>query len=279
VINYAPLEVNQLLAKTLYPQLDSIVFTSATIAIRGIFKYFSLQMGLNLVENKVIRERVVPSPFAFDKQSVLLTTPFLPDPSDPYFQAQSITVLRRILDIAKVGCLVLFTSYKDLNMVYESLEKEFFEKDIPLLAQGKGASRSAILKEFREHGRGVLLGTSSFWEGIDVQGESLSMLIIYKLPFQVPSEPIVEAYIEKIERQGKNSFLHYMLPNALLKLRQGFGRLIRSKTDKGIVVIMDSRVVTKQYGSYFREVLPTKTVDTRNILELEDIISRFFRKI
>jgi ATP-dependent DNA helicase DinG len=276
--NYAPLEVNDLLARCLYSAVDSAIFTSATIAIRGIFKYFVQQMGLNLIESKIVRERVVPSPFEFEKQSALLTTGFLPDPNDMYFSNQSIDVLRRVLEASNVGSMVLFTSYRDLNLVYDALEKEMFEKDILLLAQGKGASRSAILNEFREHGSGVLLGTNSFWEGIDVQGESLSLLIIYKLPFQVPTEPIVEAYIEKIEREGKNSFMNYILPNALLKLRQGFGRLIRSKTDRGIVLILDNRVVTKQYGVYFKEVLPTKCHEITNILELENAVIKFFRK-
>jgi ATP-dependent DNA helicase DinG len=112
-----------------------------------------------------------------------------------------------------------------------------------------------------------------------VQGESLSLLIIYKLPFQVPTEPIVEAYIEKIEKDGKNSFMNYILPNALLKLRQGFGRLIRSKTDRGIVLILDNRVVTKKYGTYFKEVLPTKCHEMTNILELENAVAKFFRKV
>jgi len=277
--NYAPLEVNELLSRTLYSVVDSIIFTSATIAIRGVFKYFSQQMGLNLVESKTVRERVVPSPFEFEKQSALLTAGFLPDPNDHYFSSQSIDVLRRVLATTQVGSMVLFTSYRDLNIVYDALEKEFFEKDIPLLAQGKGASRSAILNEFREHGCGVLLGTSSFWEGIDVQGESLSLLVIYKLPFQVPSEPIVEAYIEKIEKEGKNSFMSYILPNALLKLRQGFGRLIRSKTDRGVVLIMDNRVETKQYGVYFKEVLPTKCHEMKDILQLENAVAKFFRKL
>ncbi len=277
--NYAPLEVNELLAKSLYSVVDSIVFTSATIAIRGVFKYFVQQMGLNLMETKIVRERVVLSPFVFERQSALLIAGFLPEPNDHFFPAQSISVLRDVLEASNVGSMVLFTSYKDLNFVYDSLEKELFEKDIPLLAQGKGASRSAILNQFRDHGKGVLLGTSSFWEGIDVQGESLSLLIIYKLPFQVPSEPIVEAYIEKIEKDGKNSFMNYILPNALLKLRQGFGRLIRSKTDRGIVLIMDNRVVTKQYGKYFKEVLPTKCHEMKNILELENAVAKFFRKM
>jgi len=125
----------------------------------------------------------------------------------------------------------------------------------------------------------VLLGTNSLWEGVDVQGKSLSLLILYKLPFMVPSEPIVEAYIDKLERENKDSFMHYMLPTALLKLRQGFGRLIRSKADSGIVLIMDSRVSRKQYGDYFKKVLPCRSMEMRDENELVSSIASFFNKI
>ncbi|MDZ4183100.1 MAG: helicase C-terminal domain-containing protein, partial [Candidatus Cloacimonadaceae bacterium] len=137
-------------------------------------------------------------------------------------------------------------------------------------------SRSSILEEFKRHGNAVLLGTNSFWEGVDIQGESLSLLILFKIPFQVPSEPIVEAFIDKLERENKDSFMHYMLPNALLKLRQGFGRLIRSRSDRGIVLIMDSRVSNKRYGEYFKQVLPTACVETKDEMALISGITRFF---
>ena len=143
----------------------------------------------------------------------------------------------------------------------------------------RSGSRSGMLEEFKKSKNAVLLGTSSFWEGVDVQGESLSLLILYKIPFQVPSEPLVEAYIDKLEREQKDSFMHYMLPNALLKLRQGFGRLIRSKTDRGIVLIMDSRVSKKRYGSYFKEILPGKHLELKDELQLINEITRFFSQI
>lgn len=125
----------------------------------------------------------------------------------------------------------------------------------------------------------MLLGTSSFWEGVDVVGDSLSLLILYKLPFQVPSDPLVEALIDKLEREEKDSFMHFMLPNALLRLRQGFGRLIRSKTDRGIVLIMDSRVSKKQYGQYFKQILPGRSLELRDEQQLVSEIGKFFNKI
>ena len=170
--------------------------------------------------------------------------------------------------------MVLFTSYKDLKAMYEGLEQTCFENDILLLAQGMSGSRSAMLNQFIENGKAVLLGTSSFWEGVDVQGESLSLLIVYKLPFQVPTEPIIEAYLEKLEKEGKRSFMYYSLPNALLKMRQGIGRLIRNKTDKGVILILDNRITTKEYGKYFKEIIPTKIQTTKNPVETIDAVTR-----
>lgn len=277
--NYAPLEVNKLLNSLFYPKIKSIVFTSATLALRGSFKYFRSQLGIDFIKDRTIMERTVDSPFNYAEQSMLLVADFLPEPSDPYFAPQSVGIIQSAIDSANTGTLVLFTSYKDMNYVYDKLSDTYFQQDIPFLAQGKGASRTAILQEFKEHGKSILLGTSSFWEGVDVQGESLSLLILYKLPFQVPSEPVVEAYIEKLEKEGKDSFMNYILPNALLKLRQGFGRLIRSKSDRGVVLILDSRVTKKRYGHYFKEVLPAKCANAQTEVSLEMLIGRFFHKI
>jgi ATP-dependent DNA helicase DinG len=198
----------------------------------------------------------------------------LPDVKDAYFGHQSKDLIKAIIETNKVGTMVLFTSYTDLKAMYEGLEQTCFENDILLLAQGMSGSRSSILNQFKENGKAVLLGTSSFWEGVDVQGESLSLLILNKLPFQVPSEPIIEAYLEKLEKEGKQSFMHYSLPNALLKMRQGVGRLIRNKTDKGVILILDNRISTKAYGQYFREIVPTKIISTKNPAETIDMVAR-----
>ena len=136
-----------------------------------------------------------------------------------------------------------------------------------------------VAEEFKQNKSAVLLGTNSFWEGIDVPGESLSLLILYKLPFLVPSEPITEAYLEKLRSEGKDSFMHYMLPNALLKYRQGFGRLIRNKTDKGLVLVLDNRILTKYYGKYFKETVPAKTIIPVTTIEIYDHIGKWFKEI
>lgn len=279
ILNYAPIEVNSFLMRLLYKQIPSIVFTSATLALRGSFKYFLAQSGLDLLEEKRVVCRIVDSPFDYNTQSKLLITSFLPEPKDKFFHSQAIACLKQVLDTSDVGTMALFTAYRDLDAAYDEVSDAMFYAKRPFFAQGKGGSRSSILEEFKKVKNAVLFGTSSFWEGVDVQGESLSLLILYKIPFQVPSEPLVEAYIDKLERERKDSFMHYMLPNALLRLRQGFGRLIRSKTDRGIVLIMDSRVSKKRYGSYFKEILPGKHVELKDELQLINEVTRFFSQI
>jgi len=276
VFNYAPLNINQILHDNLYKKVSSVIFTSATIAIRGVFKYFSNRMGLDLLEDGYVRELVVSSPFDYQKQAKVLVSAFLPEPKDRFYLNQSIEIIRSAIEISKTGTMILFTSYKDLNNVYNELSEELYSKGIPLFAQNKGVSRSAMLREFKRKGKAVLLGTSSFWEGVDVPGDSLQLLILYKLPFMVPSEPIVEAFLEKLQLEGKDSFMHYMLPNSLLKYRQGFGRLIRHKSDKGIVLVLDNRISKKKYGKYFIDSIPAKTTITANDIEIYDYLGRWF---
>lgn len=276
---YAPVEVGAQLNALLYKPIPCIIFTSATLAIRGSFKYFNNRSGLALVEDKNVRESIVESPFDYDKQSLLLISSFLPEHKDKFFQNQALGCLEQVVDVANVGTMALFTSYKDLDTVYEHLSDKLYHANRPFYAQGKGGSRSSILEDFKKSKNAVLLGTSSFWEGVDVVGDSLSLLILYKLPFQVPSDPLVEALIDKLEREEKDSFMHFMLPNALLRLRQGFGRLIRSKTDRGIVLIMDSRVSRKRYGQYFKQILPGRSLELRDEQQLVSEIGKFFNKI
>ena len=279
IINYAPIEVNEKLHGFLYNAVDTLIMTSATLAIRGVFKFFMNQSGLALLTDKAIEQIIVPSPFDYDKQSKLILTNFLPLPKDSFYVDQSLKILNTLISNTKQGSMVLFTSYKDLNYAFKELQEPLFEQGIKLLAQGISGSRNSILNEFKRNKNSVLLGTSSFWEGVDVQGDSLSQLIVFKLPFQVPSEPLVEAYIEKLEAANINSFMYVMLPNALLKVRQGFGRLIRSKQDKGVVIILDKRVITTKYGSYFQQILPCKLQVINTDLELIDVTNKFFNKL
>ncbi len=278
IINYAPIEVNHHLNEIVYKNIPCVIFTSATMALRNSFKFFNNQSGIGLASDRQIKEKIVESLFDYAKQSRLIIAGFLPEPGDTYFLQQALDVVDLVVESTPVGTLTLFTSYKDLDAAYNKLNDKLYQNNRPLFAQGKWGSRSALLDEFKKHNNAVLLGTSSFWEGIDVQGESLSLLILFKLPFQVPTEPIVEAYIEKLEVEKKDSFMHYILPNALLRLRQGFGRLIRSKTDKGVVVIIDPRVTTKRYGHYFQEVLPATSIIMDDPVQMQSNIIDFFKQ-
>jgi len=280
IFNIATIQVNEILPDLIYRRVKSLICTSATLSLRGSFKYFSTALGFDRIrpdntfgfEPKIVNEKIVPSPFNYHTQTKIINTAYLPDPADQYYPLQAIKLLTEILTEKPTGTLVLFTANKDIKLMYEYLIQTCFEKGILLLAQGITGSRTNILNQFKEDGKAVLLGTSSFWEGIDVPGDSLKLLIMYKLPFQVPSEPIIEAYLEKLEKQGKNSFMYYSVPNALLKMKQGIGRLIRSKTDKGVILILDNRVSRKQYGQYFREILPTTLHSTGNPVETLDIV-------
>ena len=278
MLHAAPLNIDDILHEHLYEGLRSLVCTSATLALRGVFKYFSHRVGLDRQENR--RELVVPSPFDYAQQCKVLVAGFLPDPKDEKFYApQALSVLRDLVSQTRVGSMVLFTSHRDLQHAADTLMQPFYEQDILLLAQTHGTSRTSLLNQFRKHGQAVLLGTSSFWEGVDVRGEALSLLALYKLPFQVPSEPIVEAHIERLKRQGHNPFQHYQLPTALLRFRQGIGRLIRSRSDRGVILILDRRVLTKSYGKYFGAISPTPWRATQEPVELLDIVTRFFRSV
>lgn len=272
---YAPVDVSTHLNKMLYEVVPSIVFTSATLALRGSFKYFFGQSGLSLVPPEHITTSIVDSPFDYDTQSRLMVGSFLPEHKDRFFINQALGCVEQLVTATNVGTMILFTSYRDLNSVYDHLSDTLYHSKRPFFAQGKTSSRSSMLEEFKRYKNAVLLGTNSFWEGVDIQGDSLSLLILFKLPFQVPSEPVVEALIDKLDRENKDSFMHFMLPNALLRLRQGFGRLIRSKSDRGIVLIMDSRVSNKRYGEYFKQVLPAKCMEMRSEMELLSEVSRF----
>ena len=273
---YAPVDVSIQLNEMLYENIPSIIFTSATLALRRSFKYYFTQSGLCLVPPEQLEEYIVDSPFDYDKQSLLMISSFLPEPKDRFFINQALGCVEQLVLSVDVGTMILFTNYKDLNSVYDHLSEPLYHRKRPLFFFFFTYSRSSMLEEFKSYKNAVLLGTNSFWEGVDIQGDSLSMLILFKLPFQVPSEPIVEALIDKLNTEKKDSFMHYMLPNALLKLRQGFGRLIRSKEDRGIVLIMDSRVSNKYYGKYFKEVLPAKCLEIKSELELLNEVIHFF---
>ena len=255
-----PIDVGPILSECLWSKLECAVLTSATLAVGGGFDYIRQRLGLEHA-----RESVLPSHFDYESQALLYVPPDLPDPRTPQFTAKAAERIRRLLEITRGRAFVLFTSYAQMNDIYQRL---LGEMEFPILRQGD-APKSALLEEFRLTPNAVLFATSSFWQGVDVQGEQLSCVIIDRLPFAVPSDPVVAARVKAIDADGGNAFFQYQVPAAVITLKQGFGRLIRSLHDRGLLVLLDNRILKKQYGRVFIESLPNykKTTDMRAVEE------------
>ena len=253
-----PIDVAPILKSCLFDKLECTVLTSATLAVGGAFEYVRRRVGVEQA-----REVVLPSHFDYESQALFYVPPDLPDPRTPQFAAKASERIRRLLEISRGRAFVLFTSYAQMNEVYQRLLGEL---EYPMLLQGD-APKMALLEEFRLTPNAVLFATSSFWQGVDVQGEQLSCVIIDRLPFAVPSDPVVAARVKSIDAEGGNAFFQYQVPSAVITLKQGFGRLIRSLHDRGLLVLLDNRILKKQYGRVFVESLPNyrRTTDIRQV--------------
>jgi len=255
-----PIDVGQILRECLWSKLETAALTSATLAVGGGFEYIRGRLGLDHA-----RELIVPSHFDYESQAILYVPPNLPDPRTPQFAGEAAGVIRRLLEITRGRAFVLFTSYAQMNEIYDRLLGLL---EFPMLKQGD-APKSALLEEFRLTPHAVLFGTSSFWQGVDVQGEQLSCVIIDRLPFAVPSDPVVAARVKSIDAGGGNAFFEYQVPSAVITLKQGFGRLIRSLHDRGLLALLDNRILKKRYGRVFVESLPpySRTTDLKKVEE------------
>ncbi len=257
-IQATPIDVGPILRECLWSKLDTVVLTSATLAVGGGFEYIRQRLG---VEHA--RELVLPSHYDYQNQAILYVPPDLPDPRTPQFQIKAAERIRSLLEITRGRAFVLFTSYAQMRDIYQRL---LGEVEFPMLLQGD-APKSALLEEFRLTPNCVLFATSSFWQGVDVQGEQLSCVIIDRLPFAVPSDPVVAARVKAIDADGGNAFFQYQVPSAVITLKQGFGRLIRSLHDRGLLALLDNRILKKMYGRVFIESLPNyrRTTDIAQV--------------
>jgi ATP-dependent DNA helicase DinG len=255
-----PIDVGPILRECLWSKLECAVLTSATLAVGGGFEYIRQRLGLEHA-----RESVLPSHFDYENQALFYVPPDLPDARTPQFTSKAADRIRKLLEITRGRAFVLFTSYAQMNDIYQRLLGEL---EFPMLRQGD-APKSALLEEFRLTPNAVLFATSSFWQGVDVQGEQLSCVIIDRLPFAVPSDPVVAARVKAIDADGGNAFFQYQVPAAVITLKQGFGRLIRSLHDRGLLVLLDNRILKKQYGRVFIDSLPNykKTTELRAVEE------------
>ena len=277
-IKSAPLDIAKRLAVGLYDHMETVIMTSATLAVARSFSYITERLGLDLDTRDRIVEFIAVSPFDYRTQTSIVVPLYLPSPKSDEFIDETNGVLFSLANEIGRGMLVLFTSRGHLLQSYHALRDQFLRSGIHLLAQGIDGSRNIILRRFREETGSVLFGTDSFWEGVDVPGSALEVVVIMRLPFAVPTDPVIQALMEEIERMGGNPFTGFSIPEAAIKLRQGVGRLIRHRTDRGAVVILDKRVSTAWYGTIFRNSLPGTVCRVENPEILVGQVKNWFEK-
>jgi ATP-dependent DNA helicase DinG len=242
-----PIDVSQILREKLFEAFDTVVLTSATLTVTGRFEFIRQRMGLDHA-----KESALPPEFDYEKQALLYLPKRMPDVRDSGFAGKAADEIVALLELSRGRAFCLFTSYSQMNELFERVQGRL---DFPLFLQGT-APRSVLLERFKTTANAVLFATASFWQGVDVPGEQLSCVIVDRLPFAVPSDPIVAARVRALEEDGRSPFAEFQVPEAVLSLKQGFGRLIRTKTDRGVLVLLDTRIERMPYGKIFLESLP-----------------------
>lgn len=271
----APLVVAPLLRETLMNRMQTVVVTSATLTVAGRFDYLRQRIGLDDLEPGRLVELLLASPFDFKKQALLAVPTDIPEPGRPGYAESVRDLTEQALLAADGRSFVLFTAYSLLRRIHSELSPGLSARGYQVLRQGE-ATRHDLLQRFSQDPTSILFATDSFWEGVDVPGRSLEQVIIARLPFKVPTEPVLEARAEAITLSGGDPFMDYTVPQAVIRFRQGFGRLIRNRTDRGVVLILDSRVVRRGYGRLFLNSLPDVPVSTLPQAELIQAIKKFF---
>ncbi len=276
-LHLTPLDAAGTLRHVLFDRGMPVVFTSATLTVGGAFGFFRERLGLDGLDRGLVREKVFPTPFDLASQMTLSVAGDMPEPEGNAAPPGLAQAVGRMVEAAGGGTLALFTSYRTLDAVFEELSPLFARLGFPALRQGE-APRTALLERFRREVDSVLFATDSFWEGIDVMGDALRLVVITRLPFDVPTDPVMEARRESFLREGRDPFLEDAVPRAVIRFRQGVGRLIRHRDDRGCVVVCDRRLLSRGYGRLFLASLPEVAPRTGGVEEIAQHVKAFLRR-
>jgi len=274
-----PLKTGRYFAELLFSVKTSTILTSATLSVNNSFAYLKEQLGL---PEELVDEMQIQSPFLYEEQALLLVDTSLPEPTCKQEEEYNLAIsqaLGKLIAATGGGTLVLFTSRKQLRQLYEILSEPLREQGLELYADGINGNRINLVNELKENSRAVVFGTNTFWEGIDLPGDSLTAVIMMRLPFAPPNLPLVEARLEELKKEGKDGFYHYSLPQAVLRFRQGYGRLIRTIDDCGVVIVLDNRVISKRYGKLFIRSLPCQKYLAGNTDFIVENVRQWFRSL
>lgn len=273
-LHLTPLEASEILRNTLFDAVGKVVMTSATLTVGGSFQFLRERLGLDQIPGMEVIEEIYASPFDLSDQMRLAILNDLPEPGTDGFVRGMTNAVKGIVRASEGGALLLFTSYRTLDAVFEQCAEDLAAEALPLARQGD-APRTALLERFRTESNLTLFATDSFWEGVDVVGDSLRCVAIARLPFPVPTDPLVEARGESLLRQGRDPFMEDSVPRAVIRLRQGVGRLIRHREDRGYAIICDTRILKRAYGRIFLASFPEECLEWGSTEKIAANMKRF----